>query len=144
MVTSYPGFAFRYGFLQVVAKIAHSRGLWPALWLASRSSPGPEVDIVESWGINILVASYYHPWPAAAQDRGLIPVDWTTGWQTYTLSWTRTTLTYYVGTHVVLRVTKGVPHKAMYFVADLAEYERPFKGHCSGAMEIRSVKVWKN
>jgi hypothetical protein len=31
----------------------------------------------------------------------------------------------------------------MYFIANLAEYLRPAAGNCSGAMLIKSVKVWK-
>src|SRR5262249_1844824 len=34
MITSYPGFKFEYGFVQIVASIPHGRGLWPALWMA--------------------------------------------------------------------------------------------------------------
>jgi beta-glucanase (GH16 family) len=51
MVTSYPGFNFEYGTVQIVAQIPKNVGLWPALWLlpASESWP-PEIDMLESWG----------------------------------------------------------------------------------------------
>ena len=50
MITSYPGFKFEYGFVQVVANIPHGRGLWPALWLAAANGQfPPEIDMVESW-----------------------------------------------------------------------------------------------
>src|SRR5215469_12294465 len=41
MVTSFPGLQFEYGFVQVVANIPHSNGLWPALWLAAANGQHP-------------------------------------------------------------------------------------------------------
>ncbi len=143
MVTTYPGFHFTYGFVQVVANIPHNAGLWPALWLHAMTGYPPEIDMLEAWsGIKNETASFFHP-VGAKTVRGLIPESLTKGWQTYSLSWTKSKLTYYVGGKVVLTVTKRVPHQPMYFVADLAEYMAPKKGDCSGEMQIRSVKVWK-
>jgi Glycosyl hydrolases family 16 len=147
MITTYKSFTFKYGFVQVVAKIPHAPGLWPALWLdPANGAVVPEIDMVESWGVDQRTAAYFHPAPLPPPGhrivRGLIPRDWTTGWQTYSLSWTRSQLTYYVGGNVVLTVTKSVPHQAMYFLADLAEYVKTDPGNCHGQMLIRSVKVW--
>lgn len=146
MITSYPSLKFKYGFIQVVAKIPHAPALWPALWLAATNEAyPPEIDMVESWGVNKLTGSFLHPLPKGTyRDRGLIPVNLTTGWQTYSLSWTRSELTYYTGNKVILIVRKNVPHQAMYFLANVAEYLPPHGGDCSGQMLIRSVKVWKN
>lgn len=144
MVTTYPSFHFTYGFVQVVAKVPHKAGLWPALWLAPvNGAYPPEIDMIEVWsGYKNETASFFHP-VGAPQDRGYIPVSLTKSWQTYSLSWTKRRLTYYVGKKVVLTVTKRIPHQAMYFLANVAEYMAPKKGDCSGEMQIRSVKVWK-
>lgn len=144
MITSYPGFRFTYGFVQVVAKVPHKAGLWPALWLAAANKKfPPEIDMIEDWsGTKTETAAFFHP-IGAPQDRGYIPEKLTTNWQTYSLSWTKSRLTYYVGSKKVLTVTKRIPHQAMYFVANLAEFMKPEKGDCSGALQIRSVKVWK-
>lgn len=145
MISSYPSLQFKYGFVQVVAKVAHGNGLWPALWLASANlSYPPEIDMIESWGVNLLTAAYLHPLPAGTyRDRGLIPESLTTGWQTYSLSWTKSKLTFYVANKVVLTVTKSIPHQAMYFIANVAEYLPAKAGNCSGQMAIRSVKIWR-
>jgi beta-glucanase (GH16 family) len=144
MITSYPGFRFTYGFVQVVAKVPHKAGLWPALWLAAADLKfPPEIDMIEAWsGAKTETAAFLHP-VGAPQDRGLIPESLTTNWQTYSLSWTKSRLTFYVGSKKVLTVTKRIPHQAMYFVANVAEYTKPEKGDCYGGMQIRSVKVWK-
>jgi beta-glucanase (GH16 family) len=146
MITSYPSLKFKYGFIQVVARIPHAPALWPALWLAAANQAyPPEIDMIESWGVNQLTASYLHPLPVGTpRDRGLIPVSSTTGWQTYSLSWTRSKLTYYTGNKVILTVTKNVPHQAMFFLANVAEYLPPHGGDCNGQMLIRSVRIWKN
>jgi beta-glucanase (GH16 family) len=143
MVTSYPGFKFKYGFVQVLADVPHAAGLWPALWLLSANgSFPPEIDMIESWGVNHETAAFFHP-VGARYSKGSIPLSLTQGWQTYSLRWTSSKLTYYVGGTVVLTVTQRVPHKPMYLLANVAEYVRPANGNCSGQMLIKSVKVWK-
>ena len=142
MITSYPGLRFKYGFVQVVAKIPHAEGLWPALWLLPANGQWPpEIDMVESWGVNVLTGSFYHP-DTGRRSRSTYSPSLTEGWQTYSLSWTRSKLTYWVGNQVVLTVTKNVPRQRMFFLADLAEYLPAKPGYCSGRMLIKSVKVW--
>jgi beta-glucanase (GH16 family) len=143
VVTTFPGFHFTYGFVQVVADVPHAPGLWTGLWLAPANfSFPPEVDILESWGVRQESASFFHA-VGGKKSRGLIPVKLTRGWQTYSLRWTKSRLTYYVGKKVVLTVTQRVPHQAMYFLADLAEYQKPARGNCNGQLLIKSVKIWK-
>lgn len=143
MITSNPGFNFKYGFVQVVAKVPHAAGLWPALWLAATSRTSPaEMDMIESWGVNHEEAAFFHP-VGLSWRKGSIPLSLTQGWQTYSLRWTYSKVTFYVGSRIVLTVTKGVPHQRMYFIANVAEYLRPTLGRCSGTMLIKSVKVWQ-
>jgi beta-glucanase (GH16 family) len=143
MVTSHPGFKFEYGFVQVVADIPHAAGLWSALWLAAANGQWPpEIDMIESWGVSHEDAAFFHP-VGGGYSKGSIPVSLTEGWQTYSLRWTSSRLTYYVGNQVVLTVTRRVPHRHMYLIANVAEYLKPAAGNCSGQMLIKSVKVWK-
>jgi beta-glucanase (GH16 family) len=143
MITSLPGYKFEYGFVQVVAKIPHANGLWPALWLAAADGKyPPEIDMVESWGVNVETASFFHP-VTGQRSRAEYSPALTRGWQTYSLSWTKSRLRYYVGSRLVLTVKSNVPHQRMYFIADLAEYLPAKPGRCNGQLEIRSVKIWK-
>ena len=144
MITSYPGFKFEYGFVQVVANIPHAAGLWPALWLAAANGKyPPEIDMVESWGVSHETASFYHP-VTGNRSRATYSPRLTRGWKTYSLSWTKSTLKYWVGNKLVLTVKGNVPQQAMYFLADLAEYLPAKSGRCNGQLQIRSVKIWKN
>jgi serralysin len=143
MITSYPGFKFEYGFIQVVANIPHAKGLWPALWLAAANGQfPPEIDLVESWGVKQETASFFHP-VTGHYSKGDISPALTLGWRTYSLSWTRSAIRFWVGSKLVMTVKKNVPHQRMYFLADLAEFQPVKRGYCTGQLDIRSVKVWK-
>jgi beta-glucanase (GH16 family) len=148
MVTSYPGFRFEYGYLQVVARIPSSPGLWPALWLVPANLQWPpEIDIIESWGRDGFAESVFHPYPKhAKRDKTVIsPPSRVAGWHTFALSWTKTQLTWLLDGRVILTVRNRVPHLKMFFIADLAAY-LPVGGanRCSGSLLIRSVELWKN
>ncbi len=143
MITSYPSFKFKYGFVQVVANIPHANGLWSALWLAAANDKfPPEIDMVESWGVNGETGSFFHP-VIGHHSRAIYSPKLTVGWHTYSLSWTKSKLTFYVDKKLVLTVTKNVPHQRMYFLADLAEYMPAKRGYCTGQLHIKSVKIWK-
>jgi beta-glucanase (GH16 family) len=148
MVTSYPGLRFRYGYLQVVARIPSSSGLWPALWLAPANLQWPpEIDIIESWGKGASAGSFFHPYPRHTKpDRGyIIPPSRAAGWHTFALSWTKTQMTWLLDGRVILTVRNRVPHLKMFFIADLASYLPVGSANqCSGALLIRSVQLWRN
>jgi beta-glucanase (GH16 family) len=143
MLTTYRSFKFEYGFVQVVAKIPHASGLWPALWLdAANAKSRTEIDMVESWGVNAETASFFHS-ATGSTARARYSPSLTRGWRTYSLTWTSSMLRFYVGSKLVLTVSRHVPHQRMYFIADLAEYMPAKRGTCSSQLEIRSVKIWK-
>ncbi len=142
MVTDYPGLKFKYGFVQVVASIPHAKGLWPALWLGTANNTWPpEIDMVESWGVDGNTGSFFHP-VTGHHSRAYYSRKLTVGWHTYSLSWTKSRLAFYVDKRLVLSVTKNVPQQRMYFLADLAEYQPAKRGYCNGQLLIKSVKIW--
>jgi beta-glucanase (GH16 family) len=143
MIASYPSYKFEYGFVQVVANIPHASGLWPALWLkAANEKSHTEVDMVESWGVKVRTGSFYHP-ATGPQVAARYSPSLTRGWKTYSLSWTRSRLSFYVGSKLVLAVKRNVPRQRMYFVANVQEYLPAKPGRCAGQLEIRSIKIWK-
>lgn len=147
LVSTYNSFRFKYGFLQVVARITHGRGLWAALWLAAANNTWPpEMDLIESWGPPLnFAASFFHPTPATAKQlrSDTLPQTLSEGWQVYSIRWTRTSMKYWIGTRLVMDIKQKIPHQEMYFLADVASFLKPKAGNCSGTMEIRSVKYWK-
>lgn len=145
MVTTYNSLRFKYGFLQIDADLDHTPGLWSALWLGTVSGVWPpEVDMVESWGINYQTWIYFHPPPASVIPIGnRISPQETVGWQKYSLYWSSTKLEIFIGTKRVMNITSSVPQLQMYLLADLAEYLPATAGNCSGQLDIRSIKYWK-
>jgi beta-glucanase (GH16 family) len=142
MVTSYPGFKFEYGFVQVVANIPHANGLWPALWLSAANGQSlPEMDMVESWGVDIDTGTFFHP-VTGRSFRARYSPKLTVGWHTYSMSWTKSKLAFWVDKKLVLRVTREVPQQQMYFIADLADRTPIQRPYCRGQMLIKSVKIW--
>jgi len=144
LVTTYRGLNFRYGFLQVEARIPHDAGLWSALWLApSDFQWPPEMDLIESWGVDHESAAFFHMDPASLGFvKGLIPFGLTSSWQTFSLYWTRSELEFFVGSTNIMTITHNVPQQKMYFIANVAEYLPATPGNCSGELDIRSLKYW--
>ena len=145
MVTTHPGFNFKYGYVQVVAHITNGADLWPALWLAASDLKWPpEIDILEHWGPpRDSSGMFFHP-IGAGQVVQPLPYDVTTGWQKLAIDWTASKITWYLNDRAIFSVTQHVPHQKMYFIANVAAYKTKGYNACSGTLEIRSVKVWQN
>lgn len=153
IVTTYPGYQFQYGYIQIVARIPTGAGLWPALWLAAADQNWPpEMDILEAWGSPRFSASatlhYATPTGSSQVQGNITPAARAAGWHTFGLSWTSSQLTWVLDGRAILTVRQHVPHQKMYFIADLAESISAANpavtpGECNGSLLIRSVKVWK-
>jgi beta-glucanase (GH16 family) len=144
LVTTYPGFQFEYGYIQVKAWIPEAPGLWPALWLAAANQKWPpEIDMLESWGDRFQSGVFFHPVGAPPVTELMAPPI-TQGWHTIALSWTASQITYYIDGTVMLTLRQGIPHQPMYFIANLAEYQAVTSpAYCKGQLLIQSVNVWR-
>jgi beta-glucanase (GH16 family) len=143
MVTSYPSLQFKYGFIQVVAKVPFSKGLWPALWLAAANKAWPpEVDILEHWASQPNGKVYFHPSDGHRVGGPVSTPGLANGYHTFTLSWTKTRLTWYYDGAKIFTATSDVPRQDMYFIANVADDDAG-PGGCTGTMIIKSVKVWQ-
>jgi beta-glucanase (GH16 family) len=143
MVTTYPSLQFKYGFIQVVAKVPFSKGLWPALWLAAANQAWPpEVDILEHWASQPNGKVYFHPTDGHRVGGAVSTPGLANGFHTFTLSWTKTRLTWYYDNTKIFTATSDVPQQEMYFIANVAD-DDVSPGGCTGTMIIKSVKVWQ-
>ena len=146
MVTTYPGFRFKYGYLNIVAHIPSNVGLWPALWLAAANRHWPpEIDLLEHWGAGVQRTwLFFHPLGGARQGHHLDMPNLFVGWHSFGLNWTPSKLSWYVDGRLVFSTRRHIPHQKMYLIANLAESQmaRPGWG-CNGTMSIRSVRVWQ-
>jgi beta-glucanase (GH16 family) len=147
MVTSHPGFNFKYGYIQVTAHVPNDAGLWPALWLAASDlSWPPEVDLLEHWGPpKNTTGVFFHPVTGPRPVDHVRPGNLFKGWHTFGVRWTATQLSWYIDDKLIVTVRQHIPHQKMYLVANVAHYIQKHGGSssCSGTMLIRSVSVWQ-
>jgi len=144
MVSSAPGFNFTYGLITVTAKVPYGPGLWPALWLAASNHDWPpELDIMEHWHSESQVKVYDHT-VGTKYIGGAVPTpgDVSDGFHTYSLLWTKSSVTWYIDGAAVYSTTSYVPQQSMYFIANVAD-DSTAAGACDGTMEIQSVNVWQ-
>jgi beta-glucanase (GH16 family) len=151
MVTSEPSFNFTYGLIQITAKIPYGPGLWPALWLEpSNGDWPPELDIMEHWYSDQDYKVYEHYTNATDYLGGPVstPVNLAAGYNTFSMLWTSSRVTWYLDGTQVYTTTSYVPQQAMYFIANVADRNPTdgstalVSGGCTGTMSISSVKVW--
>lgn len=147
MVTTHPGFNFKYGYIQVTARIPNNPGLWPALWLAASNLQWPpEIDMLEHWSPPTSETGvFFHPVGPEVRVHINDPGRLFKGWHTFGVDWTRSQVSWYIDGKLIVRVRQDIPHQKMYFIADLAHFVgRPHSSSCSGSLLIRSVKVWQS
>lgn len=148
-----PKFAFRYGYLEVVAKVPRCKGLWPALWLlpvTNRSKP--EIDILEVRGSETSKASFHLHYGTSERPKSLgqdwSGVDLANDWHTFSLDWQPRSLTWFIDGVEVWRVTgRRVPDESMYLIANLAvggEYPGSPDANTEfpASFELDRVSVW--
>jgi beta-glucanase (GH16 family) len=144
MVTTFPGFKFKYGFVQVTARIPFAKSLWPAFWLAASNEKWPpEIDLMEHWDADIDARVYLHPLSGIRQGGTVSTPNLSSGWHTFTIDWTKTRITWYYDGHQLLTTTTGVPQQSMYFIANLAVTSTSSSSSCTGTLQVKSVKVWQ-
>jgi beta-glucanase (GH16 family) len=144
MVTTFPGFKFKYGYVQVTARIPFVKSLWPAFWLAASNEKWPpEIDLMEHWDAQADARVYLHPMSGIRQGGTVSTPNLSSGWHTFTLYWTKSRITWYYDGHQLLTTTTGVPQQSMYFIANLAVTSASSSGSCTGTLQIKSVKVWQ-
>lgn len=143
MVTTFPGFQFEYGAIRITARLAYGLGLWSAFWLAAADEQWPpEVDILEHWSSETVSKAYLHPVSGPRQGGQLSIPNADQGWHTFSLSWTKTRLTWWFDGKQVMTTTTGIPQQAMYLILNLAD-DNNSAGGCNGSLEIKSVYIWQ-
>ena len=144
MVTTQPGFNFEYGYVQMVARLPYGNGLWPAFWLAASNKKWPpEIDIFEHWASQANTGAYLHPLNGVRQGGRVQAIaNLSKGWHTFTLSWTKNKLIWYIDGYQVYSTTTSIPRQDMYIIANVADTSTA-AGSCSGSMLVKSIKVWQ-
>jgi O-antigen/teichoic acid export membrane protein len=134
LLTTARSFKFRYGYVEMRARVPKGKGLWPAFWLApgDQSWP-PEIDILESLGHDmnqyfITIHSSVNGVQTRAQGQ-VDTSDLSQRFHTYGVKWTPQEIVWYFDGRPVARTpTPADMHKPMYMIVNLA-----VGGHWPGA-----------
>jgi beta-glucanase (GH16 family) len=148
MVTTFPSFHFKYGYVKVVSRPALGYGLWSAIWLAAANLKWPpEIDLIEAWGDPSPKAGvYFHPVGGDNAKTHLTPAQYgalDNGWHAFSLLWTRRMVAWFVDGKPIMVIRHSIPHQSMYLIANLADYTLKSSAGCTGRMLIKSVQVWQ-
>ncbi len=111
-------FEFRYGYVEIRAKLPSAQGTWPALWMLGANYPEVgwpqcgEIDIMEQFQDKNKVKSTLH-WKLPDGQRGEYGLDVSNttsdDWHTYAMDWTPTSITTYLdGNEFFSMNTSGV------------------------------------
>jgi beta-glucanase (GH16 family) len=127
IITTQGTFAQQYGYFEAGIETPAGQGLWPAFWLLPANGQWPpELDVMEqvdnTVGGNTTSFSTVHSTVVANASFGaVIPTDLTSGFHTYGMNWTASTITFYVdGQQIFQTATPADDKQPMYMLLNLA------------------------
>lgn len=153
-------FSFKYGKIEVRAKLPAGGGTWPAIWMLGNNistTPWPacgEIDIMEHVGnqLNKIYATLHHPGHSGGNGDGsfiMIP-DATTTFHNYIFEWSATSLKFYVDTQLFYTFANNasLPFNQNFFVILNMAMGGNFGGAIDPAftnatMEVDYVRVYQ-
>lgn len=121
-------FSFKYGKIEIRAKLPAGGGTWPAIWMLGNNvgtAGWPacgEIDIMEHVGnqLNKIYGTLHHPGHSGANGDGstIIIPDATTAFHNYILEWSATTIKIYVDTQLYFTFnnTANLPFNQNFFI----------------------------
>ena len=153
-------FSFKYGKIEVKAKLPAGGGTWPAIWMLGNnisSTPWPacgEIDIMEHVGnqLNKIFGTLHHPGHSGANGDGgsVVNPTATTAFHRYTTEWSANTIRFLVDDAVFYTFTNypSLPFNQNFFIILNIAMGGNFGGavdpaFSSGAMEIDYVRVYQ-
>jgi hypothetical protein len=153
-------FSFKYGRMEVRAKLPAGGGTWPAIWMLGNNlatAPWPacgEIDVMEHVGnsLNKIYATLHHPGHSGGNGDGsfvMIP-DVTTAFHNYIVEWSATSIKFYVDTQLFYTFANNasLPFNQNFFVILNVAMGGNFGGtidpaFSSASMEVDYVRVYQ-
>ena len=153
-------FSFKYGKLEIRAKLPAGAGTWPALWMLGNNSstvawPGcGEIDMMEHVGnqLNKIFATLHHPGHSGANGDGSTTVitNATTDFHKYSMEWSASFIKFYVDDvpFYTFANAASLPFNQNFFIILNVAMGGNFGGavdpaFTSAAMEIDYVRVYQ-
>ena len=126
-------FEFKYGKIEVRAKVPAAVGTWPAVWMLGADFPGVvwpncgEIDIIEHRGseLNKIVGALHYPdrFGSNANTNSVVIENAATAFHVYSVDWSTSSIKFYVDDRLYHSVTNSssIPYnKNFFFLINLA------------------------
>lgn len=153
-------FSFKYGRIEVRAKIPAGVGTWPAIWMLGNNIPTAgwpdcgEMDIMEERGSepNKIYSTFHYPGHSGAGGVGsnIIIPDATTAFHSYILDWSASSVKIYVDAQLVYNLpnTMALPFNQNFFILLNVAIGGNFGGpvdpaFTSATMQVDYVRVYQ-
>lgn len=114
-------FGFKYGRVDIRARLPKTKGIWLAFWMLPvrqtwQGLPPHEVDITELLGQNPATIYMVNHWGSQKQSCDYTGPDFSADYHVFSLVWDSSALTWYVDGIRRCQVSQGIPDEDMYFV----------------------------
>jgi beta-glucanase (GH16 family) len=123
VLTTENKFSFRYGLVDIRARIPKGQGIWPALWLTS-GNVGREIDIMEMVSDPTTIYQTYHindpVYNSYVSQCTLDEPDLSAAFHTYSVLWNYTSVTWYIDGVQTCKITSQIPQISMFLMIDTA------------------------
>lgn len=144
-------FKQRYGRFEIRCRVPLTKGFMPSFWLINPQAYPPEIDVMDfSEGDNdmLYVGHVFGEDEAENQlytvKRKIRKATLDCDWNTFTLDWKPTSLTWYLNGREIFRVTnQGIPQTPMYIAINMAIGEHDPAIVEKKKMQIDWVRVYK-
>ncbi|MQX11627.1 family 16 glycosylhydrolase [Sinorhizobium fredii] len=119
---------FRYGHVEVRAKIPAGKGLWSAIWLLPETRESrPEIDVMEALGDSPTTLRVHYHYRDQAGEKHSVgekvkTSDLTQDWHVYSLTWDQDRIIWYLDGKEVWRYSEAgsISSEDMYLLLNLA------------------------
>lgn len=153
-------FAFKYGRIEIRAKLPAGLGTWPAIWtlgsnITTTAWPAcGEMDIMEQRGseLNKIYATLHYPGHSGANGNGntLIITNSSTAFHNYVMEWSATSIKFYVDDQLFHTVanSSSLPFNQNFFIILNLAMGGSFAGvvdpaFTNASMEVDYVRVYQ-
>jgi len=120
MIASFDRFTFKYGYLEMRAKIPAGQGIWPAFWMhLNNDDKSGEIDVFEFLGHepHIIHMAYHFP---DLQQYWYNGPDYSQDFHTYAVHWEPDKIVWIIDGIERARATTEIPDEPMYIIVNLA------------------------
>jgi beta-glucanase (GH16 family) len=118
-ITTENKFSFKYGRVDIRAKLPKTQGFWPALWMLPNHSKGIapfEIDMMELLGKAPTIVHMTNHWGSREDAQIFTGPDFSQNYHVFSVVWTSTSIRWYIDGVQRFESKKGISNHNMYLI----------------------------